>query len=106
MPLVIPKLENADWRQQILAKRKKTYIPDESLGTPAEVVEEQTKEVGFGLQIKKKTKLEKDVGSTSSDTSVNITVTAEMTEVIEEKEETLEEMAARKIIEGNLPLSE
>ena len=104
---MIPKLENADWREQILAKRKKTYMPEESLRAPIEVVEEQIKEVGFGLQIKKRIKIEHHTedkqDATNIDTTDNASATTmEMTEdiVMEEKTETLDEIAARKIIEG------
>ncbi|KAI8604515.1 DExH-box splicing factor binding site-domain-containing protein [Dissophora ornata] len=106
-PLVIPKLENADWREQILAKRKKTYMPEESLRAPIEVIEEPIKEVGFGLQIKKRIKVEHRTedkqDATNVDTAANTSAaTMEVTEdvVMEERTETLDEIAARKIIEA------
>ncbi|KAF9981389.1 hypothetical protein BGZ75_007353 [Mortierella antarctica] len=117
--LVIPKLENADWRQKALAKRKMTFNPNESLAAPNEIREETTKTVGFGLQIQKRVKLEHkepsglasesrpmDIG-TATTTKMIITVsTKEEKEVIAKDEETLDQAAARKIIQavsGDIP---
>jgi hypothetical protein len=97
--LVIPKQENADWRSKSLEKRKKQYVPEESLRTPMEIIEEPVKEVGYGLQITKRTKIEHVSQEESAPEPVVEQVTIEETAVIE-KEETIEELAARKIMEG------
>ncbi|KFH62389.1 hypothetical protein MVEG_11598 [Podila verticillata NRRL 6337] len=96
--LVIPKQENADWRSKSLEKRKKQYMPEESLRTPMEIIEEPVKEVGYGLQITKRTKIEHVSQEESAPELVVEQVTIEETTVTE-KEETIEELAARKIIE-------
>ncbi|KAF9207335.1 hypothetical protein BGZ49_000687 [Haplosporangium sp. Z 27] len=105
-PLVIPKLENANWREQVLAKRKKIFSPQEGRSDAVDIVEEPVKEVGYGLQIKKRTKVEhttsEDNNAMQIDTISSTSTMAEVTEVavIEEKEESLDELAARKIIEA------
>ncbi|KAG0365782.1 hypothetical protein BGZ54_006212 [Gamsiella multidivaricata] len=102
-PLIIPKLENADWRQQVLAKRKKTYMPEGSLREPMNIVEEPVKEVRYGLQIIKRTKAEHhtELGSDDASTSTFTAITEVKEDIVmEQKEETLDEAAARKIIEA------
>ncbi|KAF9965879.1 hypothetical protein BGZ70_003893 [Mortierella alpina] len=117
--LVIPKLENADWRQQALAKRKMTFTPNESLAAPSEIREETGKMLGFGLQIQKRVKLEHEAspgtasesGPMDIDTATTINMTTavsikEEKEAIAKDEETLDQAAARKIIQaasGEIP---
>ncbi|KAI1312213.1 hypothetical protein EDD11_003198 [Mortierella claussenii] len=103
--LVIPKVPNADWRQQILAKRKKIYVPEEAHKLPVEVFEEPVKEVKLGLQIIKRSKVEHHTESGSSSLSVDTVITTTTTQVTEDvvmepKEETLDEIAVRKIMES------
>ncbi|KAF9558991.1 hypothetical protein EC968_006774 [Mortierella alpina] len=115
--LVIPKLENADWRQQALAKRKMTFNPTEGLAAPSEVREETGKTLGFGLQIQKRVKIEhkepsglaSESGPMDVDTltkTITAVSTKEEKEVIVTDEETLDQAAARKIIQaasGEMP---
>src|SRR5690554_1813671 len=90
-PLVIPKLDNVDWRQQMLAKRKKTYVPEESLATPMDIIEEPEKEIGYGLQIKKRTKIEEHIEHDKDSMEVDATTTQVTEDIVTEKrEETLE----------------
>ncbi|KAF9290134.1 hypothetical protein BGZ68_007837 [Mortierella alpina] len=111
--LVIPKLENADWRQQALAKRKMTFHPNENLTAPNEIREETAKTLGFGLQIQKRIKLEhkepsgsvSGVGPMDIDTTTTATTTAAVLikdekEIITKDEETLDQAAARKILQA------
>ncbi|KAF9357360.1 hypothetical protein BGX26_003838 [Mortierella sp. AD094] len=100
-PLVIPKLENADWRQQVLANRKKIFIPQDGRTMPVDIIEEPIKEVGYGLQIKRtkvEHRTEKDDNTVQIETTTSTTITEDV--VMEQKEETLDELAARKIIEA------
>ncbi|KAG0199082.1 hypothetical protein BGX28_007595 [Mortierella sp. GBA30] len=111
-PLVIPKLDNADWRQQVLAKRKKTYVPDEILAQLSDFPEEAAKTLGYGLQITKRQKVEeREYGEASeSGTGPRMEIDAEIittTAVAEgmqqdatEEEETLDQKAARRIIQA------
>ncbi|KAG0273727.1 hypothetical protein BGZ95_010480 [Linnemannia exigua] len=105
--LVIPKLENEDWRQQALSKRKRGYLPEGSSNSKDQAVTMETEEADetrVGLQIGKRVKVEQktttDQGSPSSmdvDSDTTTTTTTTTTVVIEE---TIEEMAARKILEA------
>ncbi|KAF9332959.1 hypothetical protein BG006_004178, partial [Podila minutissima] len=95
--LIIPKQENADWRSKSLEKRKKQYMPEESVRTPMEIIEEPVKEVGYGLQITKRVKVE-HVPQEETASEPVVEQIAEATIVIE-KEETIDELAARKIME-------
>src|SRR5690348_10383162 len=94
-PLVIPKLENADWRMQVLAKKRKKNDSQEEHSAPppsTETVQEPSEEIKYGLQISKRTKVEvvdKDV-----DQAMEVEITETDTNVqVEERKETLEEMA-------------
>ncbi|KAG0030442.1 hypothetical protein BGZ81_002671 [Podila clonocystis] len=95
--LVIPKQENADWRSKSLEKRKKQYVPEESVRTPMEIIEEPVKEVGYGLQITKRAKVERIPQEEAASEPVVEQATEETTVI--EKEETIDELAARKIME-------
>ncbi|KAK3835567.1 MAG: DExH-box splicing factor binding site-domain-containing protein [Linnemannia gamsii] len=109
--LVIPKLENADWRQQALSKRKRGYLPEGSSNSKDSAVTMETEEADetrIGLQISKRVKVEQqtttDQGSSSSmdvdsDTTKTTTTTTTTTTTVV-TEETIEEMAARKILEA------
>lgn len=109
---MIPKEENSNWRQEALAKRKRAYLPEGSSATQTHVITvetEEPEETKVGLQIRKRVKVETnttDQGSSTMDVDVTetatpTTTTVVMEEVIEDaKEETLEEMAARKVLEG------
>jgi hypothetical protein len=109
---VIPKLENADWRQQALSKRKRGYLPEGASGRDQAVTmeTEEADETRVGLQISKRVKVEQQTATTdheslpsSMDINTETTTTATTTTIVEDsKEETLEEMAARKIVEGNI----
>ncbi|KAF9093827.1 hypothetical protein BGX23_002866 [Mortierella sp. AD031] len=114
--LVIPKLENADWRQQALAKRKRGYLPEGSSNSHSQDVadeKEEPEETRTGLQITKRVKVEQETtttdqehGSSSSmdvdtETTTTTTTTVVTEEIVtEQKEETSDEIAARKIIEA------
>ncbi|KAF9545326.1 hypothetical protein EC957_011080 [Mortierella hygrophila] len=105
--LVIPKEENSNWRQEALAKRKRAYLPEGSSATQAHVVTvetEEPEETKIGLQIRKRVKVETnttDQSSSAMDINVTETTIVVREEIIEDaKEETLEEMAARKVLEA------
>ncbi|KAF9110717.1 hypothetical protein BGX27_005979 [Mortierella sp. AM989] len=105
--LVIPKLENADWRQQVLSKRKNIFTPQESGTLPVGTVDETTKEVKYGLQIMKRKRVDQDteIGDDNMQTETSTLTTTTTIEVMEDilmeqKEETLDEQAARKVIEA------
>lgn len=114
-PLVIPKEENSNWRQEALAKRKRAYLPEGSSATQSHNVTMETEEADetrVGLQISKRIKVETtttDHDSSAMDVDMKTTTTTTTVvteEIIEDaKEETLEEMAARKVLEGN-PLNQ
>ncbi|KAG0086962.1 hypothetical protein BGZ92_007718 [Podila epicladia] len=95
--LVIPKQENADWRSKSLEKRKKQYMPEESVRSPMEIIEEPVMEVGYGLQITKRVKVEHVPQEETASEPVVEQVTA--ASIVIEKEETIDELAARKIME-------
>ncbi|KAG0078939.1 hypothetical protein BGZ90_003973 [Linnemannia elongata] len=111
-PLVIPKEENSNWRQEALMKRKRAYLPEGSSATQAHVVTveiEEPEETKVGLQIRKRVKVETNItdqessamdvdGTETTTTTTTTVVTEEVTEDV--KEETLEEMAARKVLEA------
>ncbi|KAF8944796.1 hypothetical protein BGZ47_003690 [Haplosporangium gracile] len=114
-PLVIPKEENSNWRQEALAKRKRAYLPEGSSATQSHAVTMETEEADetrIGLQISKRVKVETTTtGIESSAMEVDrdtitekstTTITTVMTDEIvgDTKEETLEEMAARKVLEA------
>lgn len=63
-----------------------------------EIIEEPVKEVGYGLQITKRVKVE-HVPQEETASEPVVEQVAEATIVIE-KEETIDELAARKIMEG------
>ncbi|KAG0344092.1 hypothetical protein BG004_004753 [Podila humilis] len=96
--LVIPKQENADWRSKVLEKRKKQYVPEESVQTPMKIIEEPVKEVGYGLQITKKIKTVhiSDVAIPTEPIEEEAVV---VKEVVTQKEESIDELAARTIVE-------
>ncbi|KAG0294789.1 hypothetical protein BGZ96_000455 [Linnemannia gamsii] len=113
-PLVIPKEENSNWRQEALSKRKRAYLPEGSSATQSHNVSMETEEADetrVGLQISKRVKVESttvDRESSAMDVDVNTTTTTTTTtttvvtdEIVEDaKEETLEEMAARRLLEA------
>jgi len=108
---VIPKLENADWRHQALAKRKRAYLPEGS-SSSGNVQEENTvndeiDESRVGLQITKRAKVEETITTDQeegslmdidADTATMTTAATTTTTVV--TEETIDEIAARKIVEG------
>ena len=102
--LVIPKQENSSWRDQILAKRKKpTLIPGPgSLSAPMEIIEEPAKEIQHGLQLTKRIKIDHPIQDNDMEPIASSEVAVEDDAADEQKEETLDEVAARKIIEGML----
>lgn len=73
-------------------------MPEESIRAPMEITEEPLKEVGYGLQITKRVKVEHIPLRETALEPVVEQVTEETTVI--EKEETIDEIAARKIMEG------
>ncbi|KAF9933267.1 hypothetical protein FBU30_006035 [Linnemannia zychae] len=108
--LVIPKLENANWRMEALAKRKRAYLPEDSHTSDIAAVtaeRDEPDETRVGLQIKRvKVETTTEQESSPMDIDANITTTTATTVIMTEeitketKEETLEEAAARKVIEA------
>lgn len=103
-PLVIPKQENSSWRDQILAKRKRpTLIPGPgSLSAPMETIVEPVKVIEHGLQLTKRIKIDHPIQDTDMGSEASNEIAMEEDAAAEQKEETLDELAARKIIEGML----
>ncbi|KAF9129867.1 hypothetical protein BGW39_003759 [Mortierella sp. 14UC] len=104
--LVIPKLENADWRQHALSKRKRGYLPEggNSRDQAVTMETEEADETRVGLQISKRVKVEQQTTTTehgsSSSSSMDVDADTTTTVAEESREEAIEEMAARKILEA------
>ncbi|KAF9586008.1 hypothetical protein BGW38_010474 [Lunasporangiospora selenospora] len=95
-PLVIPKLANADWRNQALDRRRtRLYKPDGEQEEPPEAQTGEPQELQFGFNQTKRVRTERNGESGSG--GVPEVVQNQGTE-IEETEETLEQAALRKIM--------
>ncbi|KAF9976611.1 hypothetical protein BGZ73_008214 [Actinomortierella ambigua] len=102
-PLVIPMEENVDWRKQALAKRKKLYMPEESLNKPIQVKETLTTEIQYGLQLSKRPKKDSSSDQNGVDAAVGENMVVDEAQVaVETKEMTLEEQAIRRLELGAL----
>lgn len=100
---MIPKQENASWRDQVLAKRRKpTLIPGPgSLSAPMEIIEEPVKVIEHGLQLSKRPKIDHPQRNDDVDMEAGNSNEAVRDEpIVEQKEETLDELAARRLTEG------
>ncbi|KAG0225950.1 hypothetical protein BGW41_004454 [Actinomortierella wolfii] len=96
-PLVIPMEENVNWRQQILSKRKKLYVPEQSQEKPIKVTETLTTNAQYGLIVPKRPKRDSSPDQSSAAAAVESEAIVTEEATVETREETLEEQAIRKL---------